>query len=32
LHNAKFTPDEQALPYGAAMMSKIAIDWLENNE
>jgi amidohydrolase len=32
LHNAKFTPDEQALPFGAAMMSKIAIDWLENNE
>ena len=32
LHNAKFTPDEQALPYGAAMMTKIAIDWLENNE
>jgi len=32
LHNAKFTPDEQALPFGAAMMSKIAMDWLENNE
>ncbi len=30
LHNAQFTPDEQALPIGAAMMAKSAIDWLSN--
>jgi metal-dependent amidase/aminoacylase/carboxypeptidase family protein len=30
LHNAQFTPDEQALPIGAAMMAKSAIEWLSN--
>ena len=30
LHNAQFTPDEQSLPIGAAMMAKTAIDWLSN--
>lgn len=31
LHNARFTPDEEALPIGAAMMAKTAIDWLEHS-
>lgn len=31
LHNARFTPDEQALPIGAAMMAKAAIDWLNDS-
>jgi amidohydrolase len=29
LHNAKLSPDEKALPIGAALLAQTAIDWLK---
>lgn len=30
LHNGKFTPDEEALSYGTALLTEVAINWLNN--